>query len=62
MTRTMKEFKIIEVDRKEINKDYSYAESIMEEQSAEGWEVVSVTSDMSVDIRGKLLITLQRDK
>ncbi len=57
----MTEFKIIKVDFKEIKKDYTYAEKLMSEKAEEGWEVVSVSSDISGNIRGDLLITFKRE-
>lgn len=57
----MKEFKIIRVEYKEIKKDFSYAEKLLAERAAEGWRVVSVCPDLAKDLRGDLLITLERE-
>ncbi len=55
----MKEFKILEF-RKE-KKSYQYIEKALAEKSAEGWDVVSMTSDLSTDIRGVIVVLLQRE-
>ena len=55
----MKEFKIIRIDHKEIKKDdYAYAEKVLADYAAQGWQVVSVSTDYGKDLRGDLLITL----
>ena len=54
----MKEFKIVRIDHKEIRKDdYTYAEKVLADYAAEGWQVVSVSPDYGKDLRGDLLIT-----
>ena len=55
----MKEFLILE-RRKE--KTYQTIEALLEEKSSQGWEVVSVYIDLSSDLRGTVLIVLQREK
>ena len=55
----MKEFLILE-RRKE--KTYQTIEALLEEKSSQGWEVVSVSIDQSSDLRGTVLIVLQREK
>ncbi|MBQ6000400.1 MAG: hypothetical protein IJL15_02565 [Clostridia bacterium] len=55
----MKEFLILE-RRKE--KTYQTIEALLEEKSSQGWEVVSVSIDLSSDLRGTVLIVLQREK
>ncbi len=55
----MKEFLILE-RRKE--KTYQAIEALLEEKSSQGWEVVSVSIDLSSDLRGTVLIVLQREK
>ena len=57
----MKTFKIIRVAYKEIKKDFTYAEKLLADRAAEGWRVVSVCPDLSNDLRGDLLITLERE-
>ena len=56
----MKEFKILESKNKKTS--HEEIESILMEKSSEGWEVVSMTCDMSMDIRGVILVLIQRDK
>ena len=56
----MKEFEFVEF--KKDNKAYENMKKALEEKSGEGWEVVSMTSDMSADIRGVIVVLLQRDK
>ena len=34
----------------------------MEEKSSEGWEVVSMNVDISADLRGVVIVLLQKDK
>jgi hypothetical protein len=55
----VKEFLILE-RRKE--KTYQAIEALLEEKSSQGWEVVSVSIDLSSDLRGTVLIVLQREK
>ena len=55
----MKEFQFLEF-RKE-QKAYALMERTLAEKSAEGWEVISMTSDLSADIRGIIIVLLQRD-
>ncbi len=55
----MKEFLILE-RRKE--KTYQTIEALLEEKSSQGWKVVSVSIDQSSDLRGTVLIVLQREK
>jgi hypothetical protein len=55
----VKEFLILE-RRKE--KTYQTIEALLEEKSSQGWEVVSVSIDLSSDLRGTVLIVLQREK
>ena len=57
----MKEYKIIRVPNKEIKKDFAYAEKLLADRTAEGWRVVSVCPDLAKDLRGDLLITLERE-
>ena len=57
----MKAFKIIRVEYKDIKKDFTYAEKLLSERSAEGWRVVSVCPDLAKDLRGDLLVTLERE-
>lgn len=37
-------------------------EKQMEEKSSAGWEVVSMNVDMSADLRGVVIVLLQKDK
>lgn len=60
MEGIMKEFKILEFKNKKTS--HEEIESILMEKSSEGWEVVSMTCDMSMDIRGVILVLIQRDK
>lgn len=55
----MKEFKILEF--KSNKTTYEEIEKILGEKSAEGWEVVSMHTDISKDIRGMIVVLLQRD-
>ena len=55
----MKEFKIIEEKKP---KTYEKIEELLQEKSAEGWEIVSISTDISSDIKGRILIVLQREK
>ena len=56
----MKEFKIIKFEKP--NKSYELIEKSLEQKSSEGWEVVNMTMDMCTDIRGTMLVLLQREK
>ncbi len=56
----MKEFKFLEF-RKD-KKSYEFMEKSLEEKTAEGWDVVSMTVDISTDLRGVVVVLLQRDK
>ena len=58
----MKEYKIIEIERRYIKNDYSYAEGVMASEAQDGWKVVSVAFDASKDIRGNMVITFSREK
>lgn len=63
----MKEFKIIEVPKSKfkdmLSVNFEQVEALLEEKSAEGWEVVSVCPNEYIgNFHGGLLITLQRDK
>ena len=58
----MKEYKIIEIERRFIKNDYSYAEAIIAAESADGWELVSTAFDTSKDIRGSMVLTFSRVK
>ena len=55
----MKEFKILEF--KSNKSTYEEIEKILGEKSAEGWDVVSMYTDVSKDIRGMIVVLLQRD-
>lgn|GEM_PF-2309842 len=57
----MKEYKIVLIKRKDIKKDYAYAEKMMAKMSEEGWDVVSVSMDHAADIQGDMIITFQKD-
>ena len=56
----MKEFKILEFKRSKTS--YEEIERILAEKTSEGWETVSMSTDMSKDIRGIILLLLQREK
>jgi hypothetical protein len=56
----MKEFKFLEFKREK--KSYELIEKALADKSAEGWEVVSATADISKDISGMIVVLLQRDK
>jgi len=58
----MKEYKIVEIERKYLKKDYSFAEEAMASASLDGWDVVCVSFDSARDVRGNMLITFQREK
>ena len=55
----MKEFKILEF--KSNKTPYEEIEKILGEKSADGWDVVSMHTDLSKDIRGSIVVLLQRD-
>ena len=63
----MKKFKIIEIPRSEFkgmfgSTDFSGIETLLEEKTAEGWDVVCVCPNEYVgNLGGGLLITLQRE-
>ena len=57
----MKTYKIVEIERKCIQNDYSYAEIVMQAEAQDGWEVVSVAFDTTKDIRGTMVITFSRE-
>ena len=54
----MKEFKIIEFRKQ---KTYESVEKSLAEKAAEGWETVSMTVDVSADLRGVIVVLLQRE-
>ena len=56
----MKEFKIIEFKKSKYSNES--IEKQMEEKSSEGWEVVSMNVDLSADLRGVVIVLLQKDK
>ena len=56
----MKEFKIIEFKKSKYSNEA--IEKQLEEKSSEGWEVVSMNVDLSVDLRGVVIILLQKEK
>ena len=56
----MKEFKLIEF--KKDQKEKEHIEQTLADYSAEGWEVVSMTVDLSKDLRGVVVVLMQRDK
>ncbi len=56
----MKEFKILEYPKDK--RSWEGLEKALAEKSAEGWEVVSLTVDVSSDIRGRTVVLLQRDR
>ncbi|MBR3449166.1 MAG: DUF4177 domain-containing protein [Oscillospiraceae bacterium] len=58
----MKTYKIVEIERKCIKNDYSYAEIVMESEAQDGWEVVTVTFDQGKDIRGSMIIVFSRER
>ena len=55
----MKEYQFLEF--KKNKQTYKEIESVLKEKSAMGWEVISMTIDVSVDIRGIVVILLQRE-
>lgn len=58
----MKEYKIVEIERKYLKADYSFAEAAMNAEAERGWAVVSVSFDTAKDVRGNMLITFAREK
>ena len=56
----MKEFKIVEFMRWKTS--YEEVENFLMEKSSEGWDVVSMSVDVSQDIRGMIIVLLQRDR
>ena len=56
----MKEFRILEF--RKAKHSVEEIENVLAQKSAEGWEVVSLSSDLSVDIRGAFIVLLQREK
>lgn len=57
----MKEYKIVEIERKYLKKDYSFAEEAMNAEARSGWNVVCVSFDPERDVRGNMLITFSRE-
>ena len=55
----MKEFQFLEFKKEK--KSYENMEKTLADKSAEGWEVVSMTADISTDLRGIIIVLLQRD-
>ena len=55
----MKEFKIVEFRKKD--KDPGNIERKLAEYANNGWDVISMTSDLSRDISGVYIVLLQRD-
>lgn len=55
----MKEYQFLEF--KKSKQTYKEIESVLKEKSAMGWEVNSMTIDVSVDLRGIVVILLQRE-
>lgn len=56
----MKEYRIIEFRKSQT--PYEEIEKKLSELSAEGWETAGFDVDMTADIRGKVVVLLQRDK
>ncbi|MBR3808939.1 MAG: DUF4177 domain-containing protein [Clostridia bacterium] len=54
----MKEFKILEFKTSKAN--FEDIENVLAEKSNEGWEVVSMSFDMSKDLRGTILVLIQK--
>ena len=55
----MKEFQFLEFKKEK--KSYENMEKTLADKSAEGWEIVSMTADISTDLRGIIIVLLQRD-
>lgn len=55
----MKEYKVYELKKE---KNYENVEAFLQEKSVEGWQLVSMSSDISKDIRGMLLLVMEREK
>ncbi len=55
----MKEFRVLEVKKE---KNWENLERLLAEQSAAGWEVVNLSVDISADLRGRVIVLLQREK
>ena len=58
----MKEYKIVEIERKYLKADYSFAEAAMNNEAKSGWKVVSAVFDTAKDLRGNMVITFVREK
>ena len=58
----MKEYKIVEIERKYLKADYSFAEAAMNSEAEKGWEVVCIAFDTAKDLRGPMVITFSREK
>ena len=56
----MKEFKFIEFKKNKT--PYEEIEKVLSDMTAKGREAVNMTVDMSSDIRGTIIVLLQRDK
>ncbi len=56
----MKEYKIAEFKKSRTPNEE--IERFLAEKSAEGWEVVSLTVDISADLRGTVIILLQKEQ
>ena len=56
----MKEFKILEF--KNCKNTYEEIESVLSEKTSDGWDVVSFSTDMSKDIKGRIIVLIQRNK
>lgn len=54
----MKEFKVLSFKKE---KTFETVEKALAEKSAEGWDVVSMDVDLSSDLRGTVLVLLQRE-
>ncbi|MBR3268516.1 MAG: hypothetical protein IKI58_07300 [Oscillospiraceae bacterium] len=58
----MKEYKIVEIERKYLKEDYSFAEAAMNQEETAGWHVVCVSFDTAKDMRGNMVITFSRER
>ncbi len=56
----MKEFKILEFKKKKTS--YEQIEYDLAKMSAEGWDVVSMHTDISEDLTGKIIVLLQKER